>query len=354
MRTQSKNNLRQFGLAFQNYHDTFNQFPIGADVRGDGTAVHGWTIRLVPYLEASPLYSQISKNLEWDHPANSYLFRFSHPTFVNPVIEPRFTTDGFGLTHYLGNPNVVHRNETLSLSDMTTGSSNNWLVGEVSGRFQPFAYPFNWRPLTLPLNDGQGSYGSFQDSGQFCLADGSARMLSVKTDATIIRQLANAPPVATAEQTAHPNRVFEDSNTLFWSRGGQIAQNEDWMNKHKGTFGTTLCFDPAGKLHTADVYARSDGLPAYDTDGITRIDLPAIVEQYPEVRVLIVGTLSDDVATCIAGCTALETVVAERVQVTESGRQALRAVKTLQRICLKSGVEYSPDKVPVAIKPASE
>ncbi|HRA89924.1 MAG TPA: hypothetical protein PK992_17675, partial [Planctomycetaceae bacterium] len=60
--------------------------------------------------------------------------RKEHPSAFLPI-----TADSVGLTHYLGNPNVVHRNETVSLSDLTTGSSNNWLVGEVSGRFQPFA-----------------------------------------------------------------------------------------------------------------------------------------------------------------------------------------------------------------------
>ena len=354
MRTQSKNNLKQLGLAFHNYHDVFGQFPIGADVRSDGTAVHGWTIRLEPYLEASPLYSKISQNLVWDHPANSYLFRFSHPAFVNPTFAPRFTSDGFGLTHYLGNPNVLHRNETVSLSDMTTGSSNNWLAGEVSGRFQPFAYPVTWRALTLPLNDGKGSYGLFQDSGQFCLADGSVRTLSEKTDVSVIQQLANAPPIATPQQTKCPIRVFEYSNTELWTSNFLLAQDEEWMRYHKGAFGTKLCFDPKGKLDTAEFYTRSDGQPAFGQDGNTRIDLHGIVEQYPEVRVIIIDSLTDAVAECIAKCPAVEMVVVVRVQVTESGRHALQGTKTLKRICMKSGEEYSPENVPVELKRSSE
>lgn len=353
-RTQSKNNLKQLGLAFLNYHDVYDQFPIGADVRGDGTAVHGWTIRLVPYMESSPLYSKINKNLAWDHPANSYLFRFSHWAFVNPTVEPRYTTDGFGLTHYLGNPNVVHRNSTVSLSDMTTGSSHNWLVGEISGRYQPFAFPFNWRPLMLPLNDGKGSYGSFEDSGQFCLADGAVRTLSEKADQSIIQQLTNAPPVATAAETALPDRVFEYSGTRSWSRESYPAQNEDWMIKLKSVFGTTLYFDPAGNLDMAEVYSRSDGQPAYSSDGSTRIDLPGIIERYPEVRSIVIEALTDDACASLKKCTALETLVVEQIEITESGRDVLKGLKTLKRIDLRSGVEYSPSNVPVNQKVDSD
>jgi len=229
---------------------------------------------------------------------------------------------------------------------MTTGSSNNWLVGEVSGRFQPFAYPFNWRALTLPLNDGNGSYGSFQDSGQFCLADGSVRTLSEKTEVSVIQQLAKAPPVATPQQTKCPDRVFEYCNTKLWTSSFLLAQDEDWRHSHKGEFGTKLCFDPKGKLDTASVYTRSDGQPAFASDGHTRIDLQGIIEQYPEVRVIIVDTLTDEVAECIAKCPAVETIVVVSIQVTASGRHALQGTKTLKRICLKSGVEYTPANVP--------
>lgn len=53
-RTPSRNNLKQVGLAFHNYHDVYGCFPLGASVDSHGKATHGWTTRCTPYLESSP------------------------------------------------------------------------------------------------------------------------------------------------------------------------------------------------------------------------------------------------------------------------------------------------------------
>jgi prepilin-type N-terminal cleavage/methylation domain-containing protein len=56
-RTQCKNNLKQIGLAFHNYHDTFNSFPFGWMVGQDFNA-SVWSVMLLPYLDQGPLYNQ--------------------------------------------------------------------------------------------------------------------------------------------------------------------------------------------------------------------------------------------------------------------------------------------------------
>ena len=346
-RFQTKNNLKQLGLAFHNYHDTYSQFPIGADVRPDGTAIHGWVIRLIPYLESSRLYSQINWNFPWDHPANSHLFRFRHPSLLSPNHDNQFTSEGFGLIHYLGNPNVLHRNTTTCFSQMTTGTAHNWLVGEVSGRFQPFAYPFNWRELKLPFNDGQGSYGSVTDSTNICLADGSVTTLSQATDQEVVRQLANAPPVASDESKALPPKDFKSSQSSSWTREYFLAAGEDDGIKNKGGIGTTLDFDPHGQLDAADLYASENGNAAYTVDGTTRIDLFGIVTAYPEVRVLILNTvLSDDAVAVIASCSRIEIIVASRIQLSDSSRVRLQQHRTLKWVVLTSGAQHAPADIP--------
>ena len=65
-RTQCKNNLKQIGLAFHNYHDVFNRFAPPAIIHGtfDGTlhfetlTASSWSTALLPFLDQAPLFNQ--------------------------------------------------------------------------------------------------------------------------------------------------------------------------------------------------------------------------------------------------------------------------------------------------------
>ncbi|MBQ9813669.1 MAG: DUF1559 domain-containing protein [Thermoguttaceae bacterium] len=65
-RMQCTNNLKQMGLAFQNYHDVHNNFPFGA-IKGNHGAYgtlsgRNWRLFILPFAEQESLYSQ----LRWD------------------------------------------------------------------------------------------------------------------------------------------------------------------------------------------------------------------------------------------------------------------------------------------------
>ena len=52
-RTQCKNNLKQIGLAFHNYHDVYNTFPVGSrEWVGTGGTSWGqsWWLSMLPYM----------------------------------------------------------------------------------------------------------------------------------------------------------------------------------------------------------------------------------------------------------------------------------------------------------------
>jgi prepilin-type N-terminal cleavage/methylation domain-containing protein len=65
-RTQCRNNLKQLGLAFHNYHDIYNRFPGGHmwdsstastnNVTGTGW---GWAAALLPQMDQLAAYNQI-------------------------------------------------------------------------------------------------------------------------------------------------------------------------------------------------------------------------------------------------------------------------------------------------------
>ena len=73
-RTQCKNNLRQIGLALQNYCDLYDRFPPGYVASSDTTATTpgwGWGAMILPQLDQFPLFGLFNFSLPIEHPLNS-------------------------------------------------------------------------------------------------------------------------------------------------------------------------------------------------------------------------------------------------------------------------------------------
>ncbi|MDG2391158.1 MAG: DUF1559 domain-containing protein [Planctomycetaceae bacterium] len=74
-RSACKNNLKQIGLAYHNYHDTFNNFPHNYDASAGGgstAAQVSWVTMSLPYLDQAPLYNQIQALRLFETPYNIY------------------------------------------------------------------------------------------------------------------------------------------------------------------------------------------------------------------------------------------------------------------------------------------
>ncbi len=86
-RTQCSNNLKQFGLALHNYHDSFGSFPPGNMV-GDGNnqgtyrEEWGWGTFLLPFLEQGALYDQLD-------PTNLRFFEVLADASRRPLLQTR-------------------------------------------------------------------------------------------------------------------------------------------------------------------------------------------------------------------------------------------------------------------------
>lgn len=76
-RTQCKNNMKQLGLAFHNYHDTAGQFPrcsiitvsVASGLRFGQTM--SWGTAILPYLDQTPVYNLYNASLSCYDPTNA-------------------------------------------------------------------------------------------------------------------------------------------------------------------------------------------------------------------------------------------------------------------------------------------
>jgi prepilin-type N-terminal cleavage/methylation domain-containing protein len=180
-RAQCVNNLKQIGLAFQNYHAAHQQFPSGwlennVNPSRERAPFAGWGLLVLPYMEQQPLYDQfdLMKKITDGTPGGavenidligSILSNYRCPSDDAPEFEeweahgsfypniPELavsnyvgsgtTCDPCNFGHYekgqttpfgcpKGPTGIVYRNSKTKTADITDGTSNTFLVGERS------------------------------------------------------------------------------------------------------------------------------------------------------------------------------------------------------------------------------
>jgi len=166
-RSQCKNNLKQIGLALQNYYDTHRTFPPGYislwDSSGNDTGPGwGWAAFILPQMEQQNLNSAINFNRPIEDPVNSTV----RITPINSYLCPsdstpqtwtakKYDTSGSTLVtigevasaNYVGvfgttepgvdGDGVLFRDSRIRFADITDGTSQTMCVGERSFRLGP-------------------------------------------------------------------------------------------------------------------------------------------------------------------------------------------------------------------------
>ncbi len=190
-RRDSRDHLQQIGLAAHNYHDEYGTFPAGGMFDDAGRSMHSWATQLLPYLEdkkAAKIYGQIATDVPWNDPRNAAAFEQQLSWLLNPAIEMKehvydepihFDAEQRALAHYAGNVLFLRPNRPLAIQEITDGTSNTIMAGEVKAKFRPWGDPTNVRDLKLGINKSPHGFGS-PSSGvaQFLYADGSVRIVN--------------------------------------------------------------------------------------------------------------------------------------------------------------------------------
>lgn len=214
LRSESKNNLKQIGLALHNYHDTFATLPPGGIVNADGVPYHCWTTSLDPYLWSSPWYSHLNFSVPWDAPSQLDLFINAwQPAWQNPRVAEVRRKDGLQELHYAANSWVLYRNSSVTL-DEVGDIQNTLLIAEARGNYRPRGIPGNWRDVRLGLNVSDDGFGvKTSDVTLVMMADGSVRAVSQGTDPAVWNALAGEsslrPSMPELERPAFPSDISQ-------------------------------------------------------------------------------------------------------------------------------------------------
>jgi hypothetical protein len=187
----SPNNLRQIAHAIHNYHDSCTKGPPGGSFTLQGEMLHSWETYSLPYIGYS--IADIDFKLPWNHPRNQKNFQCILPVFANDRLATLAGLDeqGFGLSHYAANIHVLGPNKDLRLADITDGTANTLLVGEVNANFKPWGHPVNWRDPAKGINRSPHGFGGTPYAGgaYFSMADGSVRFVSERINPSLLQAL---------------------------------------------------------------------------------------------------------------------------------------------------------------------
>jgi prepilin-type N-terminal cleavage/methylation domain-containing protein/prepilin-type processing-associated H-X9-DG protein len=114
-----KNNLRQFGFAVHNFHDSYNALPPYSLLNG-----YTWCVYLLPYLEQDNLYKRFDFTLPWPDQTAPELSTTALKIFICPSRRgPMMSRESRGLVNADGS--IVNANAG-NTDGSCCGQINNW------------------------------------------------------------------------------------------------------------------------------------------------------------------------------------------------------------------------------------
>jgi prepilin-type N-terminal cleavage/methylation domain-containing protein/prepilin-type processing-associated H-X9-DG protein len=161
-RAKCQNNLKQLGLALHNYHDANGSFPAG---QVENPKKHVWTAYTLPYYEQDNIYRGYDFQVHWYQDPNTSLVTVQLKIFQCPSAQPdrvedpdnersgvtvpaacsdygaignvdqALVDDGFIPGPLPPKPNGVLADQHYTrISEITDGTSQTMMVGEIAGR----------------------------------------------------------------------------------------------------------------------------------------------------------------------------------------------------------------------------
>jgi prepilin-type processing-associated H-X9-DG protein len=189
-RAQCTNNLKQIGLALQNYESAYGCLPPAAITDEAGTPLLSWRVLILPFLDSSMLRFDLRYDEPWDSPHNLKLLERMPYVYTCPSdmsLQPGMT----GYQAIIGHNTAFARDSRpVPFGEITDGLSQTLMISE-STHTVPWTKPedvrFDTKLGVLVLSSHHG----YHNNGFNALfADGSVRFLKSSIDPDVIRALA--------------------------------------------------------------------------------------------------------------------------------------------------------------------
>lgn len=198
-RTESKNRLKQIGLAAHNFHDVHAHFPPLNAPPITGEVPQSWMTDLLPYVDQAAVYNQINRKAPWNDPSNQTMMRVIITTYLNPTVrDDKDSVTGYAFGHYAGNVRIFGGEKPISIRDIRDGTSNTILAGSVTNGLRPWGDPTNLRDPGAGMGPGPNQFVHGYSAGangqwgaNFLMADGSVRWIGSQVDVETMKRLAD-------------------------------------------------------------------------------------------------------------------------------------------------------------------
>ena len=137
-RMSCSNNIKQLGIAFHNYHDTYKRLPapyslnrldmLGSPLPGPpGDTAHAWGTALLPFMEQQPLYDQFDLNVPFFSPFGPYTYDNQTPCQETvPVFQCPSTAFGPEINDFLEPTFMIPWKAARSDYCSTNGIIGSW------------------------------------------------------------------------------------------------------------------------------------------------------------------------------------------------------------------------------------
>ncbi|HVJ82900.1 MAG TPA: DUF1559 domain-containing protein, partial [Planctomycetia bacterium] len=177
------NSLKQIGLAFHNYADTYRHFPAATGVPEGKKFPVSWRVLILPFIEHEALFREYRMDEPWDGPNNIKLAEKMPRVYAGTSNPSKSETP---YRTFVGPGALFNGDKGPEFKDILDGMSNTIMVVETNKKViwtKPEELPFgeNGAP-DLPGGVRTGGFAAL-------VCDGSVRMISDKTDLNSLKAM---------------------------------------------------------------------------------------------------------------------------------------------------------------------